>query len=167
MTGDPLPSLGLLERWSLDLKLAGSQSCLLLPVFWSGRTVHNWSLWPVWASTPLHGLSFLEILEIGSQQTKEGRGRPGSRVPGGGAVSNPSPYTGRRMWSDRGETSPSSMGVILKGGDRHQHSTAHLGFRGNCVQWRACRKRSLDHRGQELHAKEPLHQALQGWRGGS
>ena len=94
VTGDPLPSLGLLEGWSLDLKLVGSQSCLLLPVFWSGRTVHNWSSRPVWASTPLHDLSFLEVPEIGSQQTKEGRERPGSRAPGGGAVSNPSLYTG-------------------------------------------------------------------------
>lgn len=78
MAGDPLPSLGLLERRSLDLKLEGPQSCLLRGLGTGQSTVGPHGQRDEHTS---HDMFSLEIPEIGSQETKEGRERPGSRVP--------------------------------------------------------------------------------------
>lgn len=72
---------------------------------------------------------------------------------GGGAVSNPSLYAGRCMWSDRGETTPASMGVILS---RRQTSAQHStsGLQRLCaVEGLEENRESRLGRGQECHAE--------------
>lgn len=81
----------------------------------------------------------LEIPEIGSQETKEGRERPGSRVSlRGGAVSNPSLYAGAlhvvRPW--RNHTTSHGCYSQVRRQTSAQHSTSGLP-RALCVQWRA------------------------------